>query len=187
MQSRNARCGMADDAENTYNTRPPFNQKFKPTAVKVLIGAVMSERLADKAYSSEAAAQWSREISDEIKTRCADPHHPASRAAAADASPCQARHNPSCPAASGTLPPRCTSRALTRACARPALRGRIKSEFDLPRYKLVVQVLIGEQRGEGIRYGGRCLWDPNTDAYAEDTYRNDSLFCVASAYGVYLY
>lgn len=73
------------------------------------------------------------------------------------------------------------------ACARPALRGRIKSEFDLPRYKLVVQVLIGEQRGEGIRYGGRCLWDPNTDAYAEDTYRNDSLFCVASAYGVYLY
>mmetsp|Transcript_26870 Transcript_26870/g.86805 ORF Transcript_26870/g.86805 Transcript_26870/m.86805 type:complete len:124 (-) Transcript_26870:495-866(-) len=123
---------MADDAENTYNTRPPFNQKFKPTAVKVLIGAVMSERLADKAYSSEAAAQWSREISDEIKTR-------------------------------------------------------IKSEFDLPRYKLVVQVLIGEQRGEGIRYGGRCLWDPNTDAYAEDTYRNDSLFCVASAYGVYLY
>mmetsp|Transcript_14299 Transcript_14299/g.43956 ORF Transcript_14299/g.43956 Transcript_14299/m.43956 type:complete len:124 (+) Transcript_14299:110-481(+) len=123
---------MADDAETTYNIRPSFNQKFKPAAVKVLLGAVMSEKLADKTYSSESAAQWSREISDEIKSR-------------------------------------------------------IKVEFDLPRYKLVVQVIIGEQRGQGIRYGGRCLWDQSTDAFAEDTYRNDSLFCVASAYGVYLY
>jgi hypothetical protein len=162
---------MAEDAENTYNTRPPFNQKFKPTAVKVLIGAVMSERLADKTYASEAAAQWSREISDEIKSRCADPHRRGPRAAAAGPRPARAKN---------TILP-CKSRIHAIA------RRRIKSEFDLPRYKLVVQVLIGEQRGEGIRYGGRCLWDPNTDAYAEDAYRNDSLFCVASAYGVYLY
>jgi len=39
----------------------------------------------------------------------------------------------------------------------------------------------------GGRFAGRCLWDHNTDAFAEDSYRNDSLFCVASAYGVYLY
>lgn len=38
-----------------------------------------------------------------------------------------------------------TSRAHAR---RPC---RLKAEFDLPRYKFVVQVLIGEQRGEGIR------------------------------------
>lgn len=67
--------------------------------------------------------------------------------------------------------------------------------------------------------GCRCFWDPDTDAYAEDTYRNvraahrhrttdpqpadvealtrrveptlsarqDSLFCVAAAFGSYLY
>mmetsp|Transcript_37533 Transcript_37533/g.112132 ORF Transcript_37533/g.112132 Transcript_37533/m.112132 type:complete len:151 (+) Transcript_37533:106-558(+) len=99
---------------------------------QVLLGSVLSERLADKSYSADGAAQWSKEISDEIKSR-------------------------------------------------------LKAEFDLPRYKFVVQVLIGEQRGEGIRFAGRCLWDHNTDAFAEDSYRNDSLFCVASAYGVYLY
>ena len=83
------------------------------------------------------------------------------------------------------------------------------------------QVVIGEQRGEGVRMGCRCFWDPDTDAYAEDTYRNvrtphrratpatprlahtlsisccvsncrtpclqDSLFCVAAAFGSYLY
>eukprot|EP00965_Chrysotila_dentata_P130591 4317224-Pleurochrysis_carterae.AAC.4 len=49
------------------------------------------------------------------------------------------------------------------------------------------QVVIGEQRGEGVRMGARCFWDTDTDSYAEETYRNDSLFCVAAAFGVYLY
>ena len=34
------------------------------------------------------------------------------------------------------------------------------------------QVVIGEQRGEGVRMGCRCFWDSDTDGYAEDTYRN---------------
>merc|ERR1711892_1411926 len=67
------------------------------------------------------------------------------------------------------------------------IKSRLKSELELPRYKFVVQVVIGEQRGEGVRMGCRCFWDPDTDAYAEDTYRNDSLFCVAAAFGSYLY
>jgi len=80
----------------------------------------------------------------------------------------------------------------------------------------VVQVVIGEDRGACVRMGCRCFWDAETDNYAEDTYRNvrrraprsatarqpdtaaicrrppapraqDSLFCVAAAYGAYLY
>jgi hypothetical protein len=58
-------------------------------------------------------------------------------------------------------------------------------ELDLPRYKFMVQVAIGEQRGEGARMGLRCFWDSTTDNYASDTYTNDSLFCVATAYAVY--
>lgn len=30
----------------------------------------------------------------------------------------------------------------------------------------VIQVVIGEQRGEGIKMGARCFWDQNTDGYA---------------------
>mmetsp|Transcript_8651 Transcript_8651/g.20391 ORF Transcript_8651/g.20391 Transcript_8651/m.20391 type:complete len:123 (-) Transcript_8651:152-520(-) len=67
------------------------------------------------------------------------------------------------------------------------IKSRLKSELELPRYKFVVQVVIGEQRGEGVRMGCRCFWDSDTDGYAEDTYRNDSLFCVAAAFGSYLY
>ena len=104
------------------------------------------------------------------------------------------------------------SRRLTPTARRP--RSKLKSELELPRYKFVVQVVIGEDRGACVRMGCRCFWDAETDNYAEDTYRNvrrrvlqaasraparpphadarprraqDSLFCVAAAYGAYLY
>jgi hypothetical protein len=59
--------------------------------------------------------------------------------------------------------------------------------MDLPRYKYMVQVVIGEQRGEGVRMGCRCMWDTETDHQASATLINDSLFCVATAYAIYLY
>lgn len=55
------------------------------------------------------------------------------------------------------------------------------------RYKFVVQCVIGEQKGAGINMSGRCFWDSDTDNFAESIYMNESLFCVAAAYGVYYY
>jgi len=66
------------------------------------------------------------------------------------------------------------------------IRNKLK-ELNLPRYKYMVQVVMGEQRGEGARMGMRCFWDSETDQYASETYITDSLFCVATAYGIYLY
>ncbi|XP_056133691.1 dynein light chain Tctex-type protein 2B [Lampris incognitus] len=67
-------------------------------------------------------------------------------------------------------------------CIRDKLR-----DVGFDRYKLVVQVVIGEQRGEGIKMVSRCFWDADTDNYAEDVFMNDSLFCVAAAFGCYYY
>lgn len=44
--------------------------------------------------------------------------------------------------------------------------------MNLPRYKFVVQVVIGEQRGEGVRMGSRCFWDSETDNVASETFVN---------------
>ena len=66
------------------------------------------------------------------------------------------------------------------------IRDRLKA-LNLERYKYMVQVVVGEQRGEGVRMGCRCFWDQDTDNYAYENFINDSLFCVASAYAVYLY
>ncbi|KAI9006161.1 Tctex-1 family-domain-containing protein [Gaertneriomyces semiglobifer] len=74
---------------------------------------------------------------------------------------------------------------LTRDIA-DEIKNRLK-ELDLPRYKYVVNVVIGEMRGEGVRMGCRCFWDADTDSVAQDTFINDSLFCAAAAFGVYYY
>ena len=60
-------------------------------------------------------------------------------------------------------------------------------EPKLDRYKFVVQVVIGEQRGEGVKMGCRCFWDASTDAYATEMFSNESIFAVAVAMGIYMY
>ncbi|XP_071952890.1 dynein light chain Tctex-type protein 2B-like [Antedon mediterranea] len=66
------------------------------------------------------------------------------------------------------------------------IKKRLK-DLDLDRYKFIVQVVIGEQRGEGVKMGCRCFWDSDTDNYAQDIFMNESLFCVAAAFGVFYY
>ncbi|TYZ57565.1 hypothetical protein PybrP1_009180 [[Pythium] brassicae (nom. inval.)] len=74
---------------------------------------------------------------------------------------------------------------LTKEIA-DAVKSKLK-DCNYARCKYVVQVVIGEQRGEGVRMGCRCFWDAETDCYASETFSNDSLFCVATAYSIYLY
>ncbi|XP_025058532.1 tctex1 domain-containing protein 2 [Alligator sinensis] len=51
------------------------------------------------------------------------------------------------------------------------IKDRLKEKgFD--RYKMVVQVVIGEQRGEGVNMAARCFWDADTDSYAHDVFMN---------------
>ncbi|CAB1424467.1 unnamed protein product [Pleuronectes platessa] len=67
-----------------------------------------------------------------------------------------------------------------------SVKEKVKNAgFD--RYKLVVQVVIGEQRGQGVKMSSRCLWDADSDNYAEDVYLNDSLFCLVAVFGSYHY
>lgn len=54
----------------------------------------------------------------------------------------------------------------------PFLQYLTFSEMNLARYKYVVQVVIGEQRGEGVRMGCRCFWDSETDNIASETFVN---------------
>jgi len=74
---------------------------------------------------------------------------------------------------------------LTKQIA-TTIKQKLK-DLKLPRYKFLVQVVIGEVMGAGVRMGAKCFWDADTDRSAQDTFINDSLFCVAVAFGIYLY
>lgn len=54
-------------------------------------------------------------------------------------------------------------------------------------YKFVVQVVIGEEKGEGVRMGCRCFWDPKTDNHVATQFHNATIFCAAAAFGIWLY
>ena len=65
------------------------------------------------------------------------------------------------------------------------IKTRIK-EFKWNRYKIVVQLIIGENREQDIRAGSRFLWNIETDNYASTTFKNRSLFALAVCFGVYM-
>eukprot|EP00656_Telonema_subtile_P017288 TRINITY_DN1924_c0_g1_i4.p1 TRINITY_DN1924_c0_g1~~TRINITY_DN1924_c0_g1_i4.p1 ORF type:complete len:129 (+),score=33.47 TRINITY_DN1924_c0_g1_i4:118-504(+) len=67
------------------------------------------------------------------------------------------------------------------------IKDNLKNELLLPRYKFIVQVVIMEQKGQGVKMGCRSFWDTETDNYAEVSYSNDSLICIATCHGVYYY
>ena len=49
---------------------------------------------------------------------------------------------------------------------------------DVPRRKLVVHVMVGQDADQMVRFASRCLWDVDEDSMASATYRNNSLFAV---------
>lgn len=64
------------------------------------------------------------------------------------------------------------------------IRTRMK-EFMISRYKTVILVHIGQLNGQGMQISSRCLWDPNFDTFVSHSFKNTSLFCSATVYGIY--
>ena len=57
--------------------------------------------------------------------------------------------------------------------------------LSIPSYKIVVQAVIGQVQGQGVRVASKCLWDDQNDNYASYTFTNPSLFCTAIVFGFY--
>mmetsp|Transcript_35666 Transcript_35666/g.85850 ORF Transcript_35666/g.85850 Transcript_35666/m.85850 type:complete len:129 (-) Transcript_35666:94-480(-) len=58
-------------------------------------------------------------------------------------------------------------------------------ELNIPRYKVIVQVVIGENAGQGIRVASKCLWDVTADNWASFSFKNQTLFAVGMVFGCY--
>ena len=53
---------------------------------------------------------------------------------------------------------------------------KIMLAFDFDRYKFIVDVTIGEFKGQGISSASRSLWESTTDSYASYSFKNVSIF-----------
>ena len=58
-------------------------------------------------------------------------------------------------------------------------------QLNIPSYKIIVQCVIGQVLGQGVRVASKCLWDAKNDNYASWNYENSSLFCTGIVFGIY--
>ena len=58
-------------------------------------------------------------------------------------------------------------------------------KLHMPSYKIVVQTVIGEIGGQGVRIASKSLWDEKNDNWASYTYTNEHLFCTGMVFGIY--
>ena len=64
-----------------------------------------------------------------------------------------------------------------------AIRVHVKDLF--PRYKLVVNVMIGGKGDQGITVASKCFWDGQRDNFASFNVTSRNLFAVATVHGIY--
>ncbi|XP_050520293.1 dynein light chain Tctex-type protein 2B-like [Daktulosphaira vitifoliae] len=67
------------------------------------------------------------------------------------------------------------------------IKDQLKEKCINSRFKLMVQVVLGERHGAGIKIGARCIWDADTDTLASDQFLNETIFCMAVVFAVYFY
>ena len=65
-----------------------------------------------------------------------------------------------------------------------SVRKKVK-EIKMPRYKIIVQVICGALKGQGIRVTSKCLWDPNFDNFCTFTHREDDYYITVMVFGIY--
>ena len=63
---------------------------------------------------------------------------------------------------------------------------QLMKNFQIPRYKIIVQTVIGQKYGQLLRIASRCLWDPKTDNMISVNYETKDMIAVVTVYAVYL-
>ncbi|XP_059160713.1 dynein light chain Tctex-type protein 2B-like [Physella acuta] len=58
-------------------------------------------------------------------------------------------------------------------------------DLGIPRYKYVCTVVLGSREHASISMTSRCVWNKDTDTFAEAIYEKDGLYACGVIYGVY--
>jgi len=61
----------------------------------------------------------------------------------------------------------------------------LMKNFQLPRYKIIIQTVIGQKNEQVLRIASRCLWDPKTDNMLSVNYETKDMIALVNVYAVY--
>lgn len=110
---------------------------------KEIIHSVLYDQLSTKTFNEDDAYQWSKEIADIIKLKM-----------------------------KGKMIFLNSTQEKWKFQTQLLLLKNIFSELKCKEYKFIVNVVMGEQRGAGVKMGTRCIWDAEADSYAYDNFVN---------------
>lgn len=54
-----------------------------------------------------------------------------------------------------------------------------------PKWNFSSQVTLSEKKGQAVRVGSHCLWNPSTDNYSSAFLETADMFCCCSVFGLY--
>ncbi|CAF1507982.1 unnamed protein product, partial [Rotaria sordida] len=62
--------------------------------------------------------------------------------------------------------------------------NQLIKNFQLPRYKIFIQTMIGQKFEQTLRIGSRCLWDPKTDNTVSVNYETKDMIAVVIVHAI---
>ncbi|CAF2978115.1 unnamed protein product, partial [Rotaria sp. Silwood2] len=62
---------------------------------------------------------------------------------------------------------------------------QLMKNFQLPRYKIVIQTVIVQKFDQVLRIGSRCLWDQKTDNMLSVNYETKDMIAVVTIHAIY--
>ncbi|KAL7427439.1 hypothetical protein ACHAXH_002092 [Discostella pseudostelligera] len=65
------------------------------------------------------------------------------------------------------------------------IKAKCIAKLNIPRYKIVVQVTIGQMKDQGVTITSRCLWDTATDNYATARFQNQRIWSSAIVFALH--
>lgn len=57
--------------------------------------------------------------------------------------------------------------------------------LNFPRYRIVVNTIIGQCNEQAVEMASRCIWNDSTDTFTSVSYKNETMFSVVTIHGVY--
>jgi len=150
---------------HSYSIRPKISQKFRPADVKELLHTILLANLADKEYNTETFTELARHICAEIKEKLKTLNYD--------------RYKFVVNCVIGEQ--KGAGINMSGRCMWVKIMFFLNFE-DLIFRKIFLQLLLIQPQHILDKQQ-----DSDTDNFAESIYMNESLFCVAAAYGVYYY
>ncbi|GKT36755.1 Dynein light chain Tctex-1 like protein [Aduncisulcus paluster] len=64
------------------------------------------------------------------------------------------------------------------------IRTKVR-DLGFPQYKLAIQVIITEQKTQGMKVDAQAFWDTRTDNFATYTFKNEHIIATAVCFAAY--